>query len=301
VVDSPEHERRGVVEYLYSQAHDETVEHAEKVASERVLGIRHDVWDVHTDKDRWWVVTGLTNLYSQADFRSMDGVLTFHVGLRARLGERQAREASDRPEPRLEQTRRQWEQAAEAQNDAEEAEEFQAVGMRCRETLVSFAHAMADGDLVPPGEARPKGSDFVAWAGLVANAVAPGERNRKLRRYLKAISKEAWEYVGWLTHGKGAARFDGDVAVEVVAHALSLFEAAIWHAEMGAPQRCPNCGSYRVAADHRTDFDAGTIVHAQVCPACDWYEEREPEPLHWPGESADREPPPGDCLPSSDL
>ena len=64
-------------------------------------------------------------------FKSMDEVLSFHIGLIARVMARQARKAPDRPEPRLERTRRQWEQAAEAQEEADEAEEFQAVGARC--------------------------------------------------------------------------------------------------------------------------------------------------------------------------
>jgi hypothetical protein len=37
----------------------------QKVYSEAVLNTRHDVWDIHTNKDRWWVVTGGTNPYSQ--------------------------------------------------------------------------------------------------------------------------------------------------------------------------------------------------------------------------------------------
>lgn len=40
----------------------------QKVYSEVVLNIRHDVWDIHTNKNRWWVITGGTNLYSQEQF-----------------------------------------------------------------------------------------------------------------------------------------------------------------------------------------------------------------------------------------
>ena len=36
----------------------------------RSRGQQHDVWDIRTDKARWWVVTGMTNLYSQDDFTS---------------------------------------------------------------------------------------------------------------------------------------------------------------------------------------------------------------------------------------
>lgn len=36
----------------------------QKVYSEIVLHVRHDVWNVHTDKDRWWVITEPMNLYA---------------------------------------------------------------------------------------------------------------------------------------------------------------------------------------------------------------------------------------------
>jgi hypothetical protein len=71
-VESPEHQKRSIRQYFESQVDDETIEHLEKVTSEHIFGRTHDVWDVHTDKDRWWVVTDFTNLYSQRDFRSMD-------------------------------------------------------------------------------------------------------------------------------------------------------------------------------------------------------------------------------------
>jgi hypothetical protein len=88
-VESPEHQKRSIRQYFESQVDDETIEHLEKVASEQIFGRTHDVWDVHTDKDRWWVVTDFTNLYSQRDFRSMDYVISFHIGLMARIVARQ--------------------------------------------------------------------------------------------------------------------------------------------------------------------------------------------------------------------
>jgi hypothetical protein len=298
-VDSPEHQRRSIVEYMELEARDETVTHAEKIVSERVFSNEYFVWDVHTDKGRWWVVGPPTNLYSQQDFKSMDGVLSFHVGLMARLMAREARKAPNRPEPRLEKTRRQWEQAAEAQVNADEAEEFQAVGVRCRETLLSFVHAVGTPVLVPEGEAPPKASDFIHWSQKIADAVAPGTSAAHLRSYLKAVGKESWEYVQWLTHAKNAARPDGEIAVEMVAHFLSLFEQAIERQERGGPDRCPSCGSYRVVGDEEYDFDAGTVVRRRLCEACNWSEEYEPEPLGPP--PPPRPPVEGDCLPSSDL
>jgi len=297
-------ERQEVIDYMWSQAADETVTHAEKLTSERVWGTDHDVWDVHTDKSRWWVITGMTNLYSQDDFKSMDGVLTFHLGLTSRMLARQQRKAPSRPDPKLEQTRRQWEQAAEAQNDADEAEEFQAVGMRCRETLVSFAHAMADDELVANVEDRPQLSDFLHWSELIANAVATGGRNRKLRSYLRSEAKETWEYVNWLTHEKNATRLDGEIAVQVTAHFLSIFEQLIHRSELGMPDRCPECGSYKVEEFCTRNEDRGELLHALACGACEWVVEVEAEALRYPDQDDESVEPPtveGDCTLSSEL
>lgn len=77
---SPEAARE-IQDYVEWQCRgEEKVLHVEKVASERVLGREHAVWDVHTDKERWWVVTNPTNLYSQTLMPSLDYTLSFHIG-----------------------------------------------------------------------------------------------------------------------------------------------------------------------------------------------------------------------------
>ena len=43
--------------YVEGQAPDEEVQHVERVKREIVLGDVHEIWDVTTDKDRWWAVS----------------------------------------------------------------------------------------------------------------------------------------------------------------------------------------------------------------------------------------------------
>jgi hypothetical protein len=57
-MESPERQRREIVDYLRTQARDESVEHAEKIASERVFGRSYDVWDVHSDKGSGYLLGG---------------------------------------------------------------------------------------------------------------------------------------------------------------------------------------------------------------------------------------------------
>lgn len=57
-----------IASYVHGQARDETVQHVERVKSEYVAGTEYEIWDVTTDKTRWWVITNMTNLYSQKHF-----------------------------------------------------------------------------------------------------------------------------------------------------------------------------------------------------------------------------------------
>lgn len=78
-------ERQVIVDYLATQAPDERVDLLQKVYTERLHDITYDIWDVHTEKERWWVITNPTNLYLQSQFPNMDLALTFHVGLSLRI------------------------------------------------------------------------------------------------------------------------------------------------------------------------------------------------------------------------
>ena len=85
MLPASEEEKRCVINYMKSQAPDLKVVFLQKVYTENVLSHEHCVWDVHTDVDRWWIITNPTNLYSQEQFPNMDLALTFHIGLCLRI------------------------------------------------------------------------------------------------------------------------------------------------------------------------------------------------------------------------
>ena len=68
MLSATQEETDQVTSYFEWQAPDLKVQFLQQVYVENVLNHRHDVWDVHTDKDRWWVITNPTNLYSQQQF-----------------------------------------------------------------------------------------------------------------------------------------------------------------------------------------------------------------------------------------
>lgn len=276
-MESPEHERRSVSEYVELEAEGETVTHAEKIASEHIMGHEYNVWDVETDENRWWVVTNPTNLYDQNEFKSMDYVLSFHVGLMHRVMAKQSVSArtGDEERERLMLPWRKWEQAAKASEEADEAEQFQAVGMQCREALLAFVKAAAKDAMVPVGQDAPHTGDFIHWSELIATSVTPGAA--RLRSYLRKTAAATWDLVNWLTHEASARQFDAVIAVDATSHTLDLFGMALVRHERGAPDRCPQCSSYRLIGDYRTEAD----VYVTLCESCGWESEPEsPEQRH---------------------
>jgi hypothetical protein len=59
------HSEADIAQYVEIEAQGQSVKHVEKVKEEVVLGEVYEIWDVTTDKERWWVISNMTNLYSQ--------------------------------------------------------------------------------------------------------------------------------------------------------------------------------------------------------------------------------------------
>ncbi|WP_445219731.1 hypothetical protein ACKWRH_06105 [Bradyrhizobium sp. Pa8] len=85
MMQSTPDEKQAIIDYMNWLALDQTVEFLQQPYAENVLNHQHVVWDVCTNVDRWWVITNLTNLYSQEQFLSMDLAVTFHVDLCLRM------------------------------------------------------------------------------------------------------------------------------------------------------------------------------------------------------------------------
>ena len=262
-------EAQHIVEYFewQSRKDKEQVTFLEKVQTEHVMGVAHDCWNVHTNKGtQWWVITSPTNMYSQALFPSLDYTISFHLGLMLRLESKRTGTEDPRLGDRLAAAFRRWEQAAVALDESEESEEVQAVGMRCRETLLTFIRSVSKKEMVPPGQQAPQAANFIDWSDLVANVIAPGSSNERIRGYLKAIAKETWQLVGWLTHAVGATHHDGTIVLDATHALLETFGTALIRHERQTPQRCEKCGSLRVIPLFKPEID----VDGVACRSCGW-------------------------------
>lgn len=255
-------------DYVEWQSPEERVSYVEKISSERIFSTEYETWDVHTTGERYWVITNPTNLYSQRLFPSADYTLSFHVGLMARVNARREARANEPERDRLSVAWRRWSQAGESLDRAHEAEDFQAVGMRCRECLITLVREIADESMIPENGEVPKIGDFIHWTELVANTVASGARAAAIRGYLKTTAKETWQLVNWLTHAANAGRFDAELALEATHATMVAFGAVVLRHERGTPDRCPECSSYQLTTRFLPDLDPSG--YGDVCSACGW-------------------------------
>jgi hypothetical protein len=257
-----------IANYIHGQARDEAVQHVELVKTEYIMGDSYEIWDVTTDKNRWWVITNPTNLYLQKYFPSLDYTLSFHVGLMMRVRSRPQGADSSDPDPFDEVFRRQ-EQAKHRYERAIEAEDYLAVGMQLRECLISLVGVMRRRVELQADVERPQDANFTGWAGILMDHLCAGERNKELRQYMKATSEKTWQLVNWLTHDRNANKTASTIAIHgcdmVVGHYVQL----LMRDRTDRTETCPRCSSRNI----RTHFDVAIEpdgAYFDTCGACDW-------------------------------
>lgn len=213
-------ETEEIREYFEWQAPDLKVTFLQKIYSEAVLNTRHDVWDIHTNNDRWWVITGGTNLYSQAQFPNMDLALTFHIGLMLRIPRTVKQQVNDRRILPFEPVLEKLEEVGDAMTQAHNLPDYQAVGVRCRETLLAFIAAAQDTAIWT--NTPPQRANFRAWTDIIFNDLLPSETNKERRGAIKQTLESAWTLTNWLTHAKSATWLDADLAHALTGLAVNM-------------------------------------------------------------------------------
>lgn len=260
-------EVRAIRDYVNLESpDDDQATLVQKVRSRRILGRTHDVFDVHCTQTRWWVITEPTNLYLQSDFPDAEQALIFHIGLGTVLAERMRADMEEEQEEHVSGAWRRFRDALETMNDASEAEDFQSVGIKCRDSLIALArsHQSAPwlGEVLDP----PRAADFKGWANIFADCLTDG----RLRRYLKAMVDKTWDLTVWLQHDSNATAIDADLVLEATSHLIITFGKLIRRQEVGEPERCPRCDSYRLHNEIQHDAERDVYQESNVCAGCGW-------------------------------
>ena len=257
-----------IANYVHGQARDEAVQHVELIKTEYAIGEPFQIWDVSTDKDRYWVITNKTNLYSQKHFPTLDYTLSFHIGLMARIHSRELRARGEEPTP-FEEVFRRHNQASDALERAIEPEDFQAVGLQLREEMITLIAAMRRRIDLPVDGEPPPAAAVTSWNDLLMDHLCPGEPNKELRQYLKTTCEKTWQLVNWLAHHRHAKKTAAMIALSAVdvfnGHNLWL----LMRDRADAAEVCPRCSSRKI----RSHFDMGLEADGaffETCGACSW-------------------------------
>jgi hypothetical protein len=257
-----------IARYVESQASDEAVRHVELVKEEVVLGTVYEIWDVTTDRDRWWVISNLTNLYSQRHFPSLDYTLSFHIGLMMRLRSRPEGATSEDPSPFDDVFRRQ-EQAKERLERAIEPEDYQAIGMQLRECLLSLVVALRRRVTLPDDVERPQDANFVAWSELLMDHLCSGGSNKALRKYLKGVAQDTWQLANWLTHHRDASGTAASIAIHGCDTVVGHFVQILHREQAERVTHCPLCKSRNVRS-HYDPYIPPDGDYYETCSVCRW-------------------------------
>lgn len=268
---SPERDynaERSIADYVEREAPGETVQHAEQMTVEYVMGTPYEIWDVTTDEDRYWVITNLTNLYSQEHFPSMDYTLSFHVGLMMRMKTRMAKLEPGSATP-FDEVLRRLDQAEDKLERAVEVVEFQGVGMQLREAMISLMAAARRQTELPADTERPQDANVKGWGEILYGHYYPGSSNKDVRGYLKATTDKAWDLVNWLTHHRNANKTAALIAKRAVDTIVVHMANTVTRERWDHTDQCPRCESRAVRTFYDPDI-APDGKQFEDCGECGW-------------------------------
>jgi len=270
--------KRSVEQYIESQCDCKVISSKpEQVIKD--LGFEVTIWNVKTDKaGSWWVATSDTlpmHFYpqDQAYYFSTDEVFSFHIGLMLRLMNDERDTAKGLIDDITVGTeininvRRKLQLAAEKLLQAVEIEEIQAIGVMCRETLLTLMEYIFKPEYVEEGEEMPKKADFKNKSRISVGILLAGSDQTELRDSMRKLSYSAWDYSNWLTHSTSSSVQDASIALNLCTTVVSAFENLLDKSnDPLAGLKCKKCGSKNLFIAEN-DTNSALLI---VCEKCNY-------------------------------
>lgn len=274
---------------------DEVIEYVEeqnggkcKVISAKIessfddLEFEVNVWNVKTDTaGNWWVVEGEElpmNLYSQdALYLTSDEVYSFHIGLMSRMMKAREEYTSEdyikAATLGIEITPvllRKLRNTADQLESAKEVEDFQAIGVQCREILIELGNAIyklgMEGE-----EEQPQKSNFKKKSRIVYKILFNDSENSDYRSYIKKITEATWDYANKITHSQNTTIYEASTCIALIISLVSIYEN-IQHKIFDPISQfiCKNCKSKKVTiiGDEHGEDSIVTKLYIK-CEECD--------------------------------
>lgn len=225
------------------------------------LGMEVCVWNVKTDNDGdWWVVEGdevPMNLYSQsAYYFGADEAHSFHMGLMKRMRVEQEKFSSEDfvrgvtlGTDIAPQLFRKLKNVAQLIDSAHEVEDFQSIGVQCREILIELGNYIYVPDMATNGE-QPQKSNFKQKVELFLQFYLKGSENSDYRSMIKKLTESTWEYACKITHSSKATFYEASSCVMMCTSLIGVCENILQKIYDPVSQyECSSCKSKRLVID----------------------------------------------------
>lgn len=170
------------------------------------------------------------NLYPQgAYYFSSDEVYSFHMGLM----ERMKSSSEYKPEDFIEaitlgcdiapQLFRKLKIIALSIDSAVEIEDFQAIGVQCREILIELGNSIYVDEMAGSNE-QPQASNFKKKAELFVQFYLSGADNGDYRSIIKKITEATWDYACKITHSSNSTFYEASTCVTLCTSLVGIYE-----------------------------------------------------------------------------
>lgn len=247
------------------------------------LGVDVCVWNVKTDTDGdWWVVEGdgiPMNLYPQsAYYFGTDEVYSFHMGLIQRMSTTQDKYC---PEDFVNGVTleteiapllfRKLKSVAALIDTAKETEDFQAIGVQCREILIELGNHIYH-PMMAGVEEQPQASNFKRKAELFVQFYLKGSENSDYRSIIKKLTEAAWDYANKITHSRSATYYEASTCVTLCIALVGAYENILQKVfDPLAQYYCSVCKSKKLSIDGSDANEDGMVeklyLHCEECGA----------------------------------
>ncbi|MFT9124118.1 MAG: hypothetical protein ABF445_10375 [Leuconostoc mesenteroides] len=246
------------------------------------LGMEVCVWNVKTDNDGdWWVVEGdevPMNLYSQsAYYFGADEAYSFHMGLMKRMRVEQEKFSSEDfvrgvtlGTDIAPQLFRKLKNVAQLIDSAHEVEDFQSIGVQCREILIELGNYIYVPDMATNGE-QPQKSNFKQKVELFLQFYLKGSENSDYRSMIKKLTESTWEYTCKITHSSKATFYEASSCVMMCTSLIGVCENILQKIYDPVSQyECSSCKSKRLVIDSDESNEDGIVQKLFLkCDECE--------------------------------
>jgi len=243
------------------------------------LGVEVRVWNIKTDADgSWWVVEGdevPMNLYPQeAYYFGTDEVYSFHMGIMERM-----KASAYSPDDYVNaitlnsdivpQLFRKLKNIANLIDSAIEIEDFQAIGVQCREVLIELGNSIYFGEMAGESE-QPQASNFKKKAELFIQFYLSGSDNSDYRSIIKKLTESTWDYANKITHSHNATFYESSTCVSLCTSLVGVYENIRQKVFDPISQyKCKNCTSKKLKIiEDKTGEDGIITTLLLQCEAC---------------------------------